>query len=225
MELDWETANSLKQIVLTCQPFEPCKRLSSHTAHEAESRCSTVRNIGCYVNSLWRIQRVNWPLCPNVSFSPCERDYVIVFTSHKLISFFVERTVSLDKESFTHVALHPLEKVPPFTCKNRIGHASGDKMRFPSYIDITCCIRALSSSLVDSWIWDISRIICEIQDSTGVKQVVNASTKVCCNVLTARVGNPFIPGWDSLSCGSDKTRAATCPLHTLPYCIEKIDTV
>ena len=150
MELDWETANSFKQIVLTCQPFEPCKRLSSHTAHEAESCCSTVHNIGWYVNSLWWIQRANWPLCPHVSFSLCGRGYLIVFTSHKLISFFIERTVSLDKESFTHVVLHPLKKVPPFTHKNQIGYTSGDKMRFPSYIDITCCRRALSSSLVET---------------------------------------------------------------------------
>lgn len=62
----------------------------------------------------------------------------MVFTSHQLISLFVKRTVSLDKESFAHVVIHPLEKVPPFTCKDRIDDASGDNMRFPSYIDFTC---------------------------------------------------------------------------------------
>lgn len=138
--------------MLTCQPFEPCKRLSSHTAHEAESCCSTVHNIGCYVSRLWWMQRVNWPLCPNVSFSLCEWVYFMVFTSHQLISLFLRRTVSLDKKSFTHVVIHPLEKVPPFTRRNRIG---GDKMRFPSYINITCCRCALNR-LPN---WDVSRLI------------------------------------------------------------------
>ena len=99
------------------------------------------------------MQRVNWPPCPNVSFSLCGRSCFMAFTSHQLISLFVKRTAPLDKESFTHVVIHPLEKVPPFTRKNRIGCTSGDKMRFPSYINITCCKCPNRSSRKPVYTW------------------------------------------------------------------------